>query len=853
LALINDFQVAYSSRRSTSGLLGAVFYATGAIVDAVSSGLLERFAAIGLILISACRRALKAPGLSIFIVMTMAIAVGTNVSLDSTMTHLFLTELPFKDPSTLVSVWEANAANGSTRTALTYSDADAFRKNLRSGNLAFFKSEWVSIRGNGSNSQLYPGINVSGNFFDVLAIKPELGRLFTLDEDRASTPVAVISDELWRSAFGADPHVLGRVVKIGDLARTIIGVVPAQTRTPDSWNGGITTYWYYLPEKSQPQDHERAFRTIARLAQGQTRSALQSDCDRIILALSQRDSVAYAGITSRATTLAEEIFGNAVVVASALAIVVFLVLAIACANIANIFLARGSSRAGEIAIRYSLGASRRQIVGQLLIESSLYIVVGGLVGLAFAALSLPFLDSLVGSSHFSFVGPVVIDARMLGLALFFIVVAAILSGLAPALSLSRPDLSLELKRAGRSGSMGSGDRLRTALIASEVAATVAVVVIAGLSLRTLDVHVHSPMGFAANDRYLVGVYGLGPQITGTTNEQQVRLNESIVSTLASIPGSISAASSSAVPNWNGPTAKVTVQDEHYASGGEPNIEYNAVSAGYFSTMNVPILSGRGFAKQDRIGSAPVAVVNLAYARATFGKLANALGKRIVVDVDGTQESLSPRTIVGIVANTRSNVWRPFTPMVFLASSQVPIVVGQAFYILHANISPEVVANEVTKALTPLMPQAPKPTIRSLNELIEINIRLATDTDLILAILSGIALSLALSGVIAVVSYGVARRRNEIGIRLALGASKASVIMLVMRSLISPVMTGTAIGIALAALGSRALDGLLIERSLLSPFEEVVMVIVVIAFIFVAAYVPSRKAAALDPLVALRYE
>ena len=851
-AMRDEFALRYDERRSERGPWAALLYAAGAITDALGSGMFERFAAISRNVGYAARVARKTPAFSALIVATMAIAIGANVAIDSALSHLFLEQLPFRDSATLVDVMETNAANGISQYGLTYDDAIALRAQSRAAKIAFLDSAFGTLRNTGSPPKIVPGVNVSGEFFDVLRVRPQLGRLFTVTDERNLAPVVVLSEELWRSEFGADPHILGRVVTIDERPKTIVGVVPAGTQTPDRWHGGIANYAYYLPMTPVNRTTGHQYRALARISPGTDIRGVNADLDRIYTELERRHPQTNAAIGARAHALQEEIYGDAWLVGSALAGAVFIVLSIACANVANLFLARGSARAGEIAIRYSLGATRRQIMMQLFTEGALYVAAGGLLGFVLAALTLPFFGSFIRQS-FAFVTPMTIDGRMLALSFAFVVVAAVLTSLAPALALSRPDLSIELKRAGRAGALGAGGKLRAILITIEVAATVAVVVVTGLTLRTQDAHVRAPMGFAVNDRYLVSVNGTSFDKYGGDGQKQLLRLEAFQRALASIPGMVDVASTMAVPNWNTPDTSVAIAGRHYAPGSEPEVQFSVISPAFFAVMETPILLGRTFSDRDRIGMPPVAIVNASFAQTYFGGSDKALGRQILFGFTTGGQSQVPRTIVGISGNIRASVQRDIEPMAYMPAYQMPSVVGAVYFVAHARVAPSVIASQVRTAVAGVDPQLPVPWVRSLAQMIEQNIQAARIADLMLAILAGIALLLALGGVVAVIAYGVARRSHEIGIRLALGASAGSVIRLMMRSTLVPIAAGVALGIPLASLGARALDGVLIERAILAPYEEIMLVAFVVFVIAVAVYVPARRAARVDPLVALRYE
>jgi putative ABC transport system permease protein len=847
-----DFAIAYERTREDDGAFAAVGYAFVASADAFGSGILERFATIGRDVGYALRVARKTPTISALIVATMAIAIGLNVSADSAMTHLFFGQLPFAEAASLAHITETNTSSGGN-WALTYDDAQVLRRELRTARMTFIEHSNGTLRSAHTTPALVSGISVSGEFFDVLRIRPEVGRTLTIADERSRAPVVILSSELWRHSFGGDPRILGRVVTIDDRPRTVVGIVPVGTQTPDRWRGGIASFAYYQPMTDEDRTVGHQYLGIARLNPGRDARALDADLARIFAALALRNPQTNGGFSARSIPVADEILGaETKTVAGALSGAVLIVLAIACANIANLFLARGSARAGEIAIRYSLGATRPQIVAQLLTESAAYSLIGGLLGFGVAAAAIPLFDAMVRSS-FTFVHPITVDAQTVLITVGFIVVTALLAGFVPAIALSRPDLSIDLKAAGRTGSQGAGGRMRAALVCAEIAAVVAIVIVAGLTLRTLEVRIHEPMGFSVDGRYIVQINGLSSHRYGGPAATQRRSYDRFADAIRSTPGTDAVASSMAIPNWSNSDTSVKIESQHYKPGSEPEIAFNIVSANFFATMNTPMLLGRAFTERDGLDSQPVAIVNAAYADAFLGGPTRAIGKRITIGYATGGVPITARTIVGVASNIRSSVQREMGPAVYMPFNQMPSVVGGITFIVRSSADPQTIASGARAAVAHVDPQQTPPVVRSLATLLDLNLRAMWYADALLGTLATIALVLALGGVVAVVSYSIARRRHEIGIRLALGSTARAVILMMMRSIVLPIAAGAAVGVALASLAVHALDGTLISSELLSPLDELALVALVVTCIAVATYIPAHRAARVDPLVALRYE
>jgi predicted permease len=849
-AACDHFTTELAHVRDASGILAAVGYAIAAILDAIGAGILERASSLARNVTYAFRGARRTPLFSALIVVTMAVAIGANVAIDSVLGRIYLSALPFADPDSLVTVWEHNDTSGfGGNWALTYDDALAIRAQARTLDAAFSVNAGGTMLGVGP-ARIISGAAVSGNFFETARIRPRLGRALTLDDERGATAAMVVSDRMWHAVFDADPHIIGRVVTVDDRPRTIVGVASPAAYVPNGWQGGIANYDCYFPITSEDRNEGHAFLMIGRIRSGATITAVNADLGRIMDDRGRRYPKTDGGFALRADFAASEVFGSTIAVASAIGGVVFLVLVIACINVANLFLARGSARLGELTIRYSLGATRRDILGQLFTESAVYALVAGIIGLTIAASLFPAMAALV-SPTFRYLGPLMVDARTIAVACLCVAVTAVLAGMAPAVVLSRPDLALELKRAGRAGDRGAGARLRSVSVAIEIALTVAVVVISGLTLRTLDMRIHEPLGYVAADRYVANIFVSSTRYG--TADASMRLLTALQRRFAAVPGVAEVAATFAVPDGNNPDMPVAVVGRTYPPGTTPEVKINIVGPSYFSVMGSRVLLGRAFTESDRLDTTPVAIVNAAYARATFGSIQAALGKRIVIDFARGGTTVVPRSIVGVVDDIRANVQNDFEPTAYMPSYQMPTTWNSRTFMIHARHGTTLDANRIRDVVREVDPGLPQPSVSALAENVARNLQGIRSADTVLAVLGAIALVLALGGVIGVIAYGVARRMHEIGIRLALGATPHAITLLAARDILVPTVCGVILGIPLAALGVHALDGSLIESSLLSPFEEGALVAFVVVCVALAAYVPARRAARIDPLVALRYE
>jgi len=841
---MRDAFAADYARKHRESRSSAVSYAAAAIVDAIGSGLLERSAGFARNAASALRAARKSTGLSATIVATMALAIGANVAIGSLLVSVYSHELPFHDPATLMTVWETTPAKGFSREPFTYDDALAVANQTTTAIVGFLDSETATVSGAAIAPRAWDGADVSDRFFAALGVRPQLGRFFgNAPEDAGAI---VISDEFWRASLGADPHVVGRSIVLGDRPRTVIGVLPPDTEVPDRWQGGMADFGFF--RSLRDVDHMgHQYRMIARLRRGTSPMMIDAELGRIFSQRARAYPTLDGGQSAHVISVTDEIMEDDNNVFGSIGGAVFIVLVVACANVSNLLLARGSSRAGEIAIRYSLGATRTSIIAQLLAESSLLIAVGGACGMALAAVAMPTLDALLRADY-GYLPPVTADGATIALTLAVITVAALLGGLGPAIALSRPDLSEDLKRAGRAGALGAGARLRSVLVAVEVAATIAVVIVAGLTLRTLVDRATLPTGFVYDHRYYVSVTGESPR-RYADDRALLHLNGALLRSLAAIPGVQGVTSSSAIPNWTGGDAALRIDGVHYAPGDEPSVHFTIVSPAYFRVLGTSVAVGRGFEARDRSGAAPVAIVNQTFARKYFGDATHALGRRVSIDYPHPVM----RTIVGIAPDLRENLNQDIQPFVFVPFAQSPDIYAAQRYIIETHLPTADIEGAVGRAVYGVDKLIPRPGVRALSELRDRAMHSAREADITLGILAAVAFVLALGGVISVIAYGIARRQHEIGIRLALGAPARSIVRLMLRSTVGPVIAGVALGIAIAALGAHVLNGILIDPRVARPADEVALIAGVIGCVAAAAYLTARRATSVDPLSALRYE
>ncbi|HJQ25196.1 MAG TPA: ABC transporter permease [Blastocatellia bacterium] len=801
----------------------------------------------------AARMLRKQPSLTIIVVLSIGIGIGANTTVFAWMESLLLNPAPLvKDSGRLVAINSANA-DGSGGEAmpfsyLTYLDwrdaAQSFdgliaqavtRVNLRLPEESQGEAAWVEI--------------VSGNYFDLLGVPAQMGRAFTLAEERSAAPVVVINYNLWQRRFGGDPKIIGQHLLLNGADVTIIGVAPR------GFKGVLAGYGYdlWLPLTAQPlvspgNNHltnrgDRWLQGTARLKAGMS----LAEANREMQAVARQISEAHgeAPVTSAMVKLMRERFAGPLVfrLFTVLLPVAGLVLLIACANVANLLLARSSSRQKEIGVRLALGARRYHIIRQLLIESLMLAGIGGLVGLLFALwakdLFLLFIPPTPQPVGISFE----INGRIVGFALLVAFATAIIFGLVPALRASRPDLVAVLKDLPR-GASASSSRLRNALAIAQVALSLVTLVSAGLFLRSLQQARHIDIGFSDPAHLLL--VGTDFNAAGLNRDGALALADQLLERARALPGVQGAAFSTMVPlgfsghNFSGTTVEGYVP----APGEDLSVERVIVSDGYFDTMGIPIVAGRAISPQDGRDSQRVAVVNETFAARYFPGQ-TAIGRRL-------NQGPGWATIIGIARDGKyRDLSETTTPIVYSPLRQW-YTAGVTLHVRTAN-SPRALVEPLRHEFATLNVNLPLLDPRTMTE------HMSATTFVQLfggAMLSGFglfALLLAGIGLYGVLSYVVAQRSREIAIRIAVGATPKDVLGLVLKQGLALVLTGLVIGAALALAAGRLLQSQLLGISANDPLTFVGVTLLLIGVALGACFVPARRATRVDPMVALRYE
>jgi len=792
------------------------------------------------------RMLLKNPGFTLIAVITLSLGIGANTAIFSVVNAVVLRPLPFAEPERLVWLWDTQpqlpTAPASLPDFLDWKEQNRSFEHLA----AFQRGNMFLNTGDGARDTAV-GL-VTPEIFALFRVSPILGRTFTAEETLPGrSRVTVLSHALWQSRFGSDPNVVGRTVELSGAAYTVIGVMPAGFSFPNQ-----AELW--RPLQIDPNRLDRGphyLRIVGRLKPGVTLSQAQAEMSALAARLAQQYPEKIAGHGVKLELLRDVIVGD---IGSALFILlgaVGFVLLIACANVANLLLARVGARQKEIAVRTALGASRLRLVRQLLTESILLAVGGGVAGLAVAMAGVKWLVSF-GPDTIPRVHEIAVDPRMAGFTLLISVVTGVLFGLIPALQVSKPALADALKESGRASAGLHRSRLRSVLVISEVALSLVLLIGAGLMIRSFAKLNQVDPGFNPSRLLTLGVTLLRNKYP--EDERVAQVYAQLLERAAATPGIVSVGATSELPIGGGNTSDYfTIEGRPpMAKEARPITEYRVVTPRYFDAMAIPLLAGRDVAATDTKQSPNVVVINDAFARRHFpGE--NPLGQRL--NLQGQERD--PLLIVGVVGNVRDfGLDEPPTPEAYVPFLQDPL--GKTYQrsmtmVARTQADPIAVAGSLRAALTELDKSLPVYAIKPMTEYLRDSLTRRRFNLILLSVFGGVALVLAAIGIYGVISYGVTQRTHEIGIRLALGANTRDVLKLVVRQGMMLTLGGVALGLFAALALTRLMKTLLFEVSVTDPLTFIVIAVLLALVAMLACWIPARRATKVDPLVALRHE
>jgi predicted permease len=797
----------------------------------------------------ALRGLLKHRAFTVIAVVTLALGIGGSTSIFTVVNAALLRGLPYKSPASLYHVWEQVPRQEYPKREFSYPDYQDYQQNNVFEGLAAYTGGGVILTGLGESESL-AGPRVSANFFSVLGVEPILGRTFQAGEDQQGGPkVTVLTYGLWQRRFGGDPGVIGRALTINGENYTVIGVLP------QSFQFALRNNDLWLPYQPTQNQLTRRFmhgtNLIGRLKPGIGPTEAAADLNVIASRIEQQHHDSHAGITVRVVPLQEEIVGSVKPILLVLLAAVGFVLLIACANVASLLLTRSLSRQKEVAIRSALGASRWRVIRQLLTESILLSLVGGVAGLVIAYWGVPALVAAIPQQQLiamPFLKALQLDAGILGFSFALSLLTGLVFGLAPALQSSRMDLNEVLKEGGRHASAGASHRLRSAMVVTEIALAVVLLVGAGLMMKSLFRLLQTDVGFKTDNILTMSV--VLPPAKYMEPNQQINFNDQLRERVQALPGVSGAGTVNILPLNSGNTTRFYVDGDPIPEPGK-EIESNirTVSDDYFKTLGVPLLAGRTFDARDKADTQPVVIIGKTIADRVFAGR-DPVGKRLrypSVQVD-------PILIVGVVGDVKiTGLDEAIKPVLYYSFRQGPSTFANL--VARTNSDPNALANSIRSEIRNLEPDSAILNVRSMDQMI-------SDTPasfmrrfpaLLISIFAGVALLLASIGIYGVVSYSVSQQTHYIGVRMALGARPADILKMVLKQGLFLALLGVGIGV-LAALGlMRLLSTLLYQVSTndVTTFAIVTGALFVVALL--ACYLPARRATKVDPLVALRYE
>ena len=804
----------------------------------------------------ALRQLRKSPGFTVVAILTLALGIGANTAVFSVVDAVMLRPLPYAQPQRLIDVQSVNSHD-----PVPISDNVSYPNFLDWRAQNHTLEHLISYH---DNSYTLTGVDrpvhvsaeiVSWDLLPTLGATPEIGRGFRPDEEKQGTKVALISHQLWMSQFNGDKSIIGRTIHLSGDLFTVIGVMPASFRFPvTSPDNGI---WTTLAVDNNPADPNpttsnrgmRFLDVMGKMKPGVTVAQADQDLNNIAERLAKQypdSNTRYNAV--RVRTELSALIGNT---RTALMIVlgaVVLVLLIACGNIANLLLARMNARQREIAMRAALGAGRRRIVRQLLVESLVLSLAGGMIGCGLAFICTPAILSLIGDS-IPRAADAGVDLRVLAFVTSVSFEAALIFGIIPAVTASKTNLVSTLQ-AGERTVISDGAWLRSSLVIGQVALGLILAAGAGLLITSFLNSLHASKGFNPN-RLLTFNFDLPD-----TRYQQTRPNfyRQYFDQVRALPGVQSAAGGMFLPMTNN-GANLSFEDPGHpaATGQRSSASLDIVSPQYFRTLQIPLLRGRDFSDRDDTTSAQVMIVNQAFAdKYLHGE--NALGKILKPGAgNGTKQGPAWRQIVGVVGNASYYATQPSPfPVMYLPSSQLPNWCCLAT-VMRTSVAPRSLEPTVRKLVASMDKDVPVTDVHTMRELMSIQLSQSRFAMVLLSTFAGLAIVLTIVGLYGVMMYSVARRTREIGIRMALGAQRSLLLKMILREAAVLLGTGISIGLAGALLSAFVLKSMLYGTGSHNPVVLILVSIGVATAGVVAAYIPARRAASIDPMVALRGE
>jgi predicted permease len=804
----------------------------------------------------AVRQLWHSPAFTIVMLFTLALSIGANSAIFSVIDGVLMKTLPYPQPDRLVRIFLSDSAY--PKFPLNPFDFRDFRaRNKSFESMAAFTRGDVQLSGSGEPVRLN-GFGITSGYFRVLGLQPELGREFDFQAEIPGNGLQiVISDRLWRTRFDSDPGIVGRKITLNMQPFTVIGVMPAGTEHPGNeyhaiaYGESVDVWWPFSFAGDSNRRGSHYIEGIGRLKSNVGVEQARAEMNAIMTELGREHPGGDAGWTVLVIPLYTEIVGRSSRMLYVLLGAVGMVLLIACANAANLLLARASARQREIAVRLAMGAPRSRVVRQLLTESLLISFAGGALGLAMALGGVKALVSLLPADfprahdiHVS--GPVFVFTLLVSVA------TGVLFGMAPALQASRIDPKQGLQKGGRTTTGGGHQsRLRNALVISEVSLACVLLIGAGLMLRSFLNQLNLDPGFK-QEHVLTASLSL-PHAQYSKPADTAHFYDRLVSNLSSLPGVESAGAGTDLP-WTGYDENYggfTIEGKKPPPNQEFHARYHLATPDYFRALGIPLVAGRYFTEADRQDAPAVIIINRVMAERYWG-YANVTGKRMTFE-DAPKEK-DWLTVVGVVGDVKDQPNSPGTePAFWWPSLQQPFPFGDMSLVIHASSNPQLLADALRNEVHRLDPALAVADVQLLDRVVESSVSTPRFAFVLVGLFAGLAIVLAAIGTYGVISYSVTQRTSEFGLRMALGAQQRDVLKLVLSQAGKLALAGTALGVIASLAMARVLKSLIFNVSPTDPatFSAVAFIVMIVAL--VACYIPARRATEADPMNSLRAE
>ncbi|HEX8140433.1 MAG TPA: ABC transporter permease [Pyrinomonadaceae bacterium] len=787
----------------------------------------------------------KNPGFTLVAVLTLALGIGANTAIFSIVNAVILRPLPFKEPDRIMYLQGSNPQRQLQQFPVSPPDFLDWKSQSRSfSEMAAFESTIFRHTAE-TGAERLNGYSVSANFFDLMGEKLLLGRAFTADEERpGSDMVVVLSETVWRRHFGADPKIIGQTVKMNDRTFTVIGVIRASFKFPDN----NTEVWKPLAFTNEELQDRADYRlqVVGRLKDGVTEEGARAEMGTIARQLQQSYPQTNTGWGVFIQPLHESIVGFLRPAMFVLLGAVFFVLLIACVNVASLLSARMTARRKEVALRTAIGATRLRILRQLLTESVMLGLIGGTCGVLLAVLGLKVLVSFI-PPFTPRVEEIGIDPTVLAFTLLISVITGLIFGLMPAWQTTNPNLNEILKDSSRGSTGGRGQhRFRSVLVVTEVVLSLVLLIGAGLLIRSFVAMRNVDPGFKAEGVLVNSQLVLPPQKYAEAN-RGVAFFKELFERVRALPGVESVGGITALPLQGNSRlqAYAVAGRAPQPQGQELTAVINTVGADYFQTMSIPLKRGRLFTERDDASGPKTVLVNETLARRIFPDK-DPLGERLYLRGGNT-----PYEIVGVVGDAKQfNLTGDAEPEIFTHYLESPVTF--MYVLARTKGDPASLAMPIRREVQAIDPDQPVGN-RTLAQQFENSISQPRFYTLLLGLFAGVALILATIGIYGVMSYMVAQRTHEIGIRMALGAQRRDVLKIVIWQGLKLAIIGVVVGLGLSFLATRLLSSLLYGVSAVDPITFALIPLLLTGVAVAACFIPARRATRIDPLVALRNE